>query len=87
MKKLHLCLIVGFLFVFSTALEGADAKPADKSLSTKEGTTQEKDEIIKRNQIDDTDTLAIPFDDSEVEDEEEINQLEGKKVFNLPSPR
>lgn len=90
MKKLQLCLIAGFLFVLSAALEGAEPKPAEKAAAPKadnESAIKEKEEILKRNQIDDTDTLAIPFDDSEVEDEEEINRIEGKKVFNLPGPR
>lgn len=48
-----------------------------------QNSTQRKDEIMRRDQIDNTDTYAIPLDSSEVEDEEEINRLEGKKVFNL----
>jgi len=41
-------------------------------------------QILYRNRIDDTDILAIPLDDSEVEDQEEINQLERRQVFDLP---
>lgn len=44
-------------------------------------------DIIERNQIDNTDTLAIPLDDSEVEDEEEINKAEGRNTFKLPQAR
>ena len=45
---------------------------------------KEKSNIIMRDQIDNTDVYAIPFDDSEVEDEEEINRLEKREVFPLP---
>ncbi len=45
---------------------------------------QEKEEIIRRDEIDNTDTFAIPFDESEVETEEQINRDEGKQVFPLP---
>jgi hypothetical protein len=41
-------------------------------------------EIIHRDQVDNTDVYAIQLDDSEVEDEQELNTLEGKKVFDLP---
>lgn len=40
---------------------------------------QERSAIINENQVDDTDIYAIPYDDSEVENEEELDQLEGKK--------
>lgn len=43
--------------------------------------------IIKRDQVDRTDALAIPLDDSEVEDEEEIDRLERKNTFKLPHSR
>ncbi|MBA2369547.1 MAG: hypothetical protein H0V82_11070 [Candidatus Protochlamydia sp.] len=49
--------------------------------------TQEKYDILNRDQIDNTDVYAIPFDDSEVEDEEELNRLEKKEVFPLPHSR
>ncbi len=52
-----------------------------------DGDDEDEYDIMERNAIDDTDTLAIPFDDSEVEDEEEINQLEKKEVFQLPRSR
>ncbi len=44
---------------------------------------EEKEQIIKRDQIDSTDALAVPLDDSEVEDEELIDEIEGKEVFPL----
>ncbi len=50
-----------------------------------DGNTKQKDEIMLRDQIDTTDSLAIPLDDSEIEDEEEVNRAEKKQVFNIPS--
>lgn len=44
---------------------------------------EEKEQIIKHDQIDSTDALAVPLDDSEVEDEELINEMEEKEVFPL----
>lgn len=51
--------------------------------------TQKKDfasayreiEDMNRDEIDDTSTLAIPADDSELEDEEQINRLNKRKEF------
>ncbi len=42
-------------------------------------------DISERDEIDGTDALAIPLDDSELEDEEEINRAEKREVFQLPS--
>ena len=39
---------------------------------------------MMRDQNESTDTLAIPFDDSEIEDEEEINRDEKRKLFQIP---
>lgn len=44
-------------------------------------------DIMDRNQVDGTDVLAIPLDDSEVEDEEEINKAEKRDTFKLPHAR
>jgi hypothetical protein len=57
------------------------AQPSQTATGSK---TQEKIDIINRDQIDSTDIYAIPLDDSEVEDEEELNRLERKEVFPLP---
>lgn len=71
------------------AVEGVD-QPAqtqapDRATMNKNATeTKEKDYIMRRNEIDSTDVLAIPLDDSEVEDEEEINRAEKRDVFPLP---
>lgn len=47
----------------------------------------EKYDILRRDQVDQTDIFEIPLGDSEVEDEEELNRAEKKEVFKLPSAR
>lgn len=90
MKKINLYLVAGFIFsAFASSLNAAEAaKPAAAAPAAKDAAssakTDEKYEILKRDQIDPTSTLAIPFDDSEMEDEEEINDIEGKQVFPPP---
>lgn len=44
---------------------------------------EEKEQIMKYDQVDSTDALAIPLDDSEVEDEELIEEMEGQDTFPL----
>lgn len=44
---------------------------------------EEKEQIMKYDQVDPTDALAVPLDDSEVEDEELIEEMEGKDTFPL----
>lgn len=92
MEKCHFYLIAsvisGVLFcpvegVSSYSGQGKDGKQVARD-NHHEQLENEKYDIMHRNQIDDTDVLAIPLDDSEVEDEEEINQLEKKEVFDLP---
>lgn len=43
-------------------------------------------DILRRDQIDSTSTLAIPFDDSEVEDELEVNEALKRRAFKVPEP-
>lgn len=43
------------------------------------GNVIKKDEVMEEDQIDSTDTLAIPFDDSAVEDEQILDHAEGVK--------
>lgn len=44
---------------------------------------EEKEQIMKYDQVDPTDALAVPLDDSEVEDEELIEEMEGQDTFPL----
>lgn len=81
MKKKCLLLAVFSCFAL-TQVQAAEVTSSHPQ--NHQSRSAEKYEIIKRNRIDSTDTLAIPFDDSEVEDEEEINTLEKKEVFDLP---
>lgn len=76
-------LLGGVFFLVSSAL--LIAAPPPKAPAS--DSAQEKYDIIKRDQIDSTDTYAIPLDDSEVEDEEELNRIENKQVFPLPQRR
>jgi hypothetical protein len=86
MTKLAAYIVTGLsLCVLSCSLEGVSS--TQTTTKNDSGTTQEKYDIMRRNEIDDTDVLAIPFDDSEVEDEEEINRAEKKEVFPLPHSR
>ena len=71
--------------VFAGILALAISAFADQPNSAQERRTNEKFNIMKRDQVDSTDLFEIPLGDSEVEDEEEINRLEGKEVFKLPS--
>lgn len=66
------------------------AKPVDSNHQKDMDEEDEEDEeyyILNRDEIDNSNTLAIPFDDSEIEDEEEINRDEKKDVFPLPHSR
>lgn len=85
MKKINFYLVI-FIFAFSLSIEGAskDQIPVTQTSnsSTKKG--MDKYKMIERDEIDNTSTLAIPFDDSEIEDEEQIDRAEGKDLFDLP---
>lgn len=79
------------VIALSCALEGAEAVQTKSSesapvqtKSNESAPAQEKYNIMHRDQVDPTDTLAIPFDESEIEDEEQIDLDEKKDVFNLP---
>lgn len=92
MNKFKFSFVFGLVLAISSSLEAVDVQkvvpPAAKTEAPKEASQAtveaEKYQILKTDQIDPTSSLAIPFDDSEVEDEEEVNQIEGKKVFDLP---
>lgn len=90
MKNVSLYLIAGFAMgLLSIPLEGA-SPVSQKGNQPASSRVQEEDdeyEILRRDNIDNSDVLAIPFDDSEVEDEEQINRDEKKEVFSLPHPR
>lgn len=97
MKKLNLYILLSFaLGIFSFSLEGVSVAGAPANTNNQNGsfmhssatTTQDQYyDILKRDQVDTTDTYAIPLDDSEVEDEQEINQDEHQSIFQLPHSR
>jgi hypothetical protein len=97
MKKANLFLLLGLMSSILTfpGVEGAfsyQANTKENRTVTKAAisTIDEEDEeydLLERDEIDNTDAFAIPFDDSEIEDEEEINRIEGKDIFNLPHNR
>ncbi|WP_042281795.1 hypothetical protein [Candidatus Protochlamydia sp. R18] len=87
-EKLMKLLTVLSLFTLVTTAEAAVSKPASSSTQADSNSRVDaKYEIMRRNGIDDTDVLAIPLDDSEVEDQEEVNRIEKKEVFALPHSR
>lgn len=93
MKRFNFSLLFACILALSCPLQGADIQKDAKAASTAETSKQnanavkeEKEEydILKRDNIENSDSLAIPYDDSEVEDEEEVNRIEGKDLFHLP---
>lgn len=95
MKKFNFSLLCGFILAVSSPLQGAEEKKDVKAESATQNakasqqsteTQNEEYNLLKRDQVEPTSTLAIPFDDSEVEDEEEVNRIEGKDLFDLPKP-
>gem|GEM_PF-2965451 len=67
--------------------KGKDVHSAPRETTLTPKDEQKESDLIERDEIDNTDVLAIPFDDSEIEDEQEINQGEKKEVFSLPHSR
>lgn len=91
MNKFNFSLLFGFALAICGSVQGAETQAPVKSETPKQNdkVTQEREEynILKRDQVDTTDTLAIPYDDSEVEDEEEVDRIEGKDLFRLPEAK
>ncbi len=96
MKKVNIYMLMSLMLsMLSFSLEAASNDSASKQTAhstardTTSTATEEDDEydILERDQIDSTNTLAIPFDDSEVEDEEEIDRDEDRDIFHLPHSR
>lgn len=86
-------LLVVLNIVASLALEAAvadkktttEARTSSSALS--DGNPSEKFDIMRRDERSGTDALAIPLDESEVEDEEDINAYEKNNTFNLPTKK
>lgn len=90
MKKVNFYLSFVLMLGAFFALEGVSNNqnhpnaPINSSTST---TTQEKYDLMRRDEIDNTDSLAIPLDESEIEDEEQIDFDDKKEIFPLPQKR
>lgn len=89
MKHLKYVVLFSFLFALSTLQSAAnDNNKATVNPQAKQQSAEvqnEKYNILNRDEfVDDTDTLAIPLDDSEIEDEEEVDRILKKNVFPLP---
>lgn len=52
-----------------------------------QSSSAEKYKIMKDDNIENSDVLAIPLDDSEIEDEEEINFSQKREEFQLPQSK
>lgn len=83
MKKIGFTHLLTIAFL-PLLLEGA-SNPSSQPQTARDLQTEQKYQILKRDQVDPTSTYAIPLDDSEVEDEEEIERAERKKVNPLPN--
>ena len=79
MNKIIVITIASLL----TTVYGLQAAAEDSKLGAP-AKTQEQYNLMHRDQVEPTDSLAIPFDESEIEDEQQINLDESKDVFNLP---
>lgn len=88
-KEIVLCLATfGLPFFSLQAAQDMKTPPTKVGDLPKKATPAqvggERQDIMNRDQMSDSDTLAIPFDESEMEDEEEINTIEKKEVFAIP---
>ncbi|MDP1879801.1 MAG: hypothetical protein Q8K60_02530 [Parachlamydiaceae bacterium] len=79
-------LTCGLLTVLSL-LNFSFSEAVSNAKSENQSPAEEKYKVINIDQRDSTDIYAIPYDDSEIEDEEEINRAEKKKVFPIPNSR
>lgn len=76
-------LLIGTVF-FSLFFVASHA--AEPSTSKAHDHMQEKIGIMEEDENEDTDTLAIPLDESNVEDNIQIDQAEGVKFNPAPVP-
>jgi hypothetical protein len=84
-KKIWISMIALNAALISLAIEAAPnrSSSANQNNSNQRQEDAERDEIMREDQVDNTDIYAIPLDSSEVEDEEQINRLEGKQEFKI----
>lgn len=82
-KFIVLSSMVLSLCAVSTYVDGAESQQA---IQKSNANIQEKIDIMEEDESGDTDPLAIPFDESNVEDEIQIDQDEGVKYTPPPAP-
>lgn len=86
--KKTLCLSI-FLSIAICTIQAAPNNSQSNNVNQQQRNSQansqaeQRDRIMLKDNIDETDIYAIPLDSSEVEDEEEVNRLEGKQVFDI----
>lgn len=86
LKKIFTTLLALSFVSFANAEVTSNAKPAvNPDNSANSAKNKERFDVMKVDENEDTDTLAIPLDSSEVEDEEEIDRLE-RRPFQLEIP-
>lgn len=97
-KKKQLSGILTVFCLFALSVEAAPnqaaadrntnaANPNRQVDQNQASKTEARFNIMNRDQADGSDIYAIPYDDSEIEDEEEINRWQKKEVFSLPQSR
>ncbi len=89
MKKFMMSVFIAGCVSFITLLDASsqidnNQKMSSESAKERISSVQEKDDLMRRDEIDGTDTLAIPFDESEIEDEEQIDLDNKADTFPLP---
>lgn len=91
-NKKQLSGILTAFCLLALSIEAAPTQPAankgnNSSNPNSQSQTEARFNIMNRDQADGSDIYAIPYDDSEIEDEEEINRWQKKEVFPLPHSR
>lgn len=78
-KIISVCsMLLSLIFVSLSGHEIAKVDAPKATTNHNSSNLNERYEVMQEDEVDGTDVLAIPFDDSNVEDEELIDELEGK---------
>ena len=85
-KTTRLFLLSFCLLALSTSLEAA-SENAPTRAGQVNSSLQRKLEIMKDDQQEGTDIFAIPFDESDIEDQIQINQDERRNLNDLSLPK
>ena len=82
-RRSSLALMLSIFSCLALPLHAVPYQQSDEADKGQHERTKIRDDIMKTDERDNTDALAIPLDSSEIEDEEQINRLEDKNVFNI----